>query len=478
MTQSFNRFASWFTFIFVLAMFLPRVVGQGMFADGFCYSSMARNMAEGRGWLWAPFFSSSFWLSYNSGAVYYENMPLMFWMQSWFFKLFGDFWWVEKLYCGILLLACYWVITLIFKKFTAQKSFAWLPILIWYTMPIILWASPNNQMDYTMALFSMIAVYILPFGKESRQPSVVFYALAGFFTFVAFLAKGPVGVFPLAVPFLHWFVFRDYSFSKMLMNSFWVLATFALSFVLLFQYPPAKHYVLQFLDQQLFSAISGRREQAADSFARLYILKQLLIQTAPMFGLGLIFLFFAKKIKLVFQPSENRKTAFFMLLIALSASLPIMISPKQHEIYLIPAMPFYALAGAFFLLPAVQTSIESRTWNLAPYLKYLGVLLILVLVYTSTLVGKPSREKDVLADMEILSQHIPEGAKVGVCETMMGDFVIHCYLQRYHKWELTRDFSKTNYIITQSSCGNPIVENGFHAVELPEKQVFSLFERD
>ena len=41
---------------FVLTMFLPRVVKKGMFGDGLLYSSISRNLAEGRGTYWKPFF--------------------------------------------------------------------------------------------------------------------------------------------------------------------------------------------------------------------------------------------------------------------------------------------------------------------------------------------------------------------------------------------------------------------------------------
>ncbi|MFN8357394.1 MAG: hypothetical protein U0Y10_23255 [Spirosomataceae bacterium] len=103
-STSFNQLAWLFVVAYVMAMFIPRVVVEGMFADGLCYSSISRNLAEGKGSIWAPYFSSSFWLPYNAGTVYYENMPMLFWLQAPFFWLLGEAWWVEKLFCAILVL--------------------------------------------------------------------------------------------------------------------------------------------------------------------------------------------------------------------------------------------------------------------------------------------------------------------------------------------------------------------------------------
>ena len=92
-----------FTVFFLAAMFLPRLVPQGLFGDGLLYASLARNLAEGKGSMWAPWFSSGYWLDFASGAPYFENPPLMIWLEAVFFRILGDYWWVEKLYSLLLL---------------------------------------------------------------------------------------------------------------------------------------------------------------------------------------------------------------------------------------------------------------------------------------------------------------------------------------------------------------------------------------
>ena len=42
-----------------VAAIVPRLVQRGMFVDGVTYSSMARNLAEGRGHFWAPYYTAT-----------------------------------------------------------------------------------------------------------------------------------------------------------------------------------------------------------------------------------------------------------------------------------------------------------------------------------------------------------------------------------------------------------------------------------
>jgi hypothetical protein len=77
-----------------LAVFrlFPAIVQPGMFFDGVAYATIARNMAAGVGSFWHPAFSS------GAGADFHEQPPLAFWLESLWFRAFGDHYWVEKCY--------------------------------------------------------------------------------------------------------------------------------------------------------------------------------------------------------------------------------------------------------------------------------------------------------------------------------------------------------------------------------------------
>src|SRR6476620_9904104 len=121
------------TVFYIGFMFLPRVVPQGMFVDGLLYSSISRNLAEGRGTWWLPFFSNTYWIKGISHDHYFENPPLLFWMQSVFFRILGYYWWVEKLYASLLLaLNCFLISRIwksVLKNISGETSMSWLPVL-------------------------------------------------------------------------------------------------------------------------------------------------------------------------------------------------------------------------------------------------------------------------------------------------------------------------------------------------------------
>ena len=454
-TNRFNQVAWLLVFTYIAGMFLPRLVGEGMFADGLCYAAIARNMADGHGTLWTPFFSSSFWLPYNTGPIFYENLPLTFWLQSWFFRLFGDAWWVEKLYCAVVLVAVAALIVAVWRKACAVfnpewKPLGWLPVLFWYTVPTVIWASPNNQLDYTMSFFSLAAVY---FVMPSARPQWWHFALGGLLVFVAFLCKSPVGIFPLAVPLVAWLVFRHETFAEAFLANAIVVVSFVIFMVALWLHEPARDWLNQYVNQQLLSALAGKRETTGGGWqAHVYILPKIFTENAPALAFGLAFTLLVKRRKSL-RIKQNGLFWFF-LLIGVSGSLPIIISPKQDQLYLLPAFPFFALAIAFLFAPAVSawSNLVAYRSVLKKWSVGLWVILAGVLVYSYWLWGTPNREQDVLADMNQAAKIIPTGAKVGVCPSMMPDFVHHCYFQRYHKWELTTDPTQTSYFLIQDDC--------------------------
>src|SRR5690606_6710804 len=74
-------------------------------------------------------------------------------------------------------------------------------------IPTVIWSYPNNLLDATMALFDVWSVfYLIRAMKSSRMQSVLVYTtLGGVFLFAATLTKGPVGLYPRAVPLIYAF---------------------------------------------------------------------------------------------------------------------------------------------------------------------------------------------------------------------------------------------------------------------------------
>src|SRR3990167_4418365 len=98
-----------FSLSLLLILFVLPLTRQGMFLDGVLYAAIAKNLALGYGSLWHPFYSQT------DFSVFYEHPPLAIYFQSLFFKLAGQGFGVEQLYCLLMaagqfgLIAWYWL---------------------------------------------------------------------------------------------------------------------------------------------------------------------------------------------------------------------------------------------------------------------------------------------------------------------------------------------------------------------------------
>jgi hypothetical protein len=47
------------------AAILPRLAQRGMFVDGVTYASIARNLSQGRGSFWSPFYTATIYPQFH-----------------------------------------------------------------------------------------------------------------------------------------------------------------------------------------------------------------------------------------------------------------------------------------------------------------------------------------------------------------------------------------------------------------------------
>lgn len=466
-----------FTVFFLAAMFLPRLVTMGMFGDGLLYSSLARNLAEGRGSMWAPFFSSGYFIDFASGNPYFENPPLMLWLQAGFFRFFGDPWWVEKLYALLLFILNIWLIVQVWeiplRDTTFQKKYGWLPLLLWYFVPTVIWGNPNNLMDNNLLTFCMLALWCILDGLFGQKNIWLKMTLGGVCVFLAFMTKGPVGAYPIAAPFLFGFIApapttRPTAQSRRtgFVQSAWVgLVAAGLFVLMLATIPEARIYFENYWYKRLGVVISGTREDAAlTGWARLSIFGILAKELAVLAVITFTLFFISRRRK---EHSEtetsgsdltqiSQKTSLLFLLIGLSATLPLVGSARQSGMYIIAGLPMFALAAGYFCLPLLHQWLGNPNEQTIRFFKKLCVIsmagMVVLAGYLFLIFGKPGREKSLLQVLPVIQQVIPKGEKVAVCEDLMKNLHAHTYFQRFHQLELTRDVASCRYALTEQKC--------------------------
>ena len=243
---------------------LPRMLSYGMFMDGVVYASIARNMAENYGSFWQPYYTATV------SPTFYEHPPLGFWLQSWAYRLCGDSVYVEAWWgfgVGILILL---VLASIWRCLTPQGyalTGTWFPIMLFIVTPMTSWAVANNMLETTMTFFILLAVLLCLLSLDNP---IIFFSclygiLSGLSMFCAILIKGPVALFPLAIPLLA--MMHDAKKIKMSTTVIVLLMTLMVSFGLMFSTSTASvHFFKRYVSQQVLASVTGAPETSTSRF--------------------------------------------------------------------------------------------------------------------------------------------------------------------------------------------------------------------
>lgn len=406
----------WFFTATVFAgLLLPFLVQDGMFLDGVTYSTLAKNMANGYGSFCDPHYTQTF------GEHFQGHPPFSFIVESVFFKVLGNSIYTERFYCLFAALITAWGIALFWKllnKNTEAAGYAWLPVLLWITMPLNFWAYRSNLIEITLGMFTLFAAYFIT--RALLENKIIYLPLAALLILCAFLSKGPVGLFPLAVPGIFALTNKPFRFIRPVAYII-LLAGFAgaLFYAALVIFPGLESNLNAYLELQLRPALNGTGQLTTGN--RFYILGSLAVDllfcVLVLLIVGIKKLVTTKTLKF-----ENGRVALFFLLVALSASLPLMVSLKQRGFYALPAVPFYVLGIGVLVFPDLKTLLEKCPPAFYLWLRRCSfAALAVVLVVCFVRAGKPLRDKEKLEDAYALTRLLQPGTILGCTQPFIFD---------------------------------------------------------
>lgn len=379
--------------------------------DGLYYANIARNMAEGQGSFWAPFFSPA--------QPYFQgHPPLAFALQSLFFRVLGDFFWVDRLYPYALLLGH----LLLFRAFAQglKTSGTWLALLS-LAIPLWSWAFQENILELSLSFFALAATYWLWAYPQHWYSSLI----AGFLVLAALLSKGLPALFVLALPLWAWLSLRDRSLVQAFGQSLVLMLLGPGSLVLAyFSWPAAGQFLQDYVHTQLYASLSGQHMANAQ---RWYLLSALFEELLPLLLFGLMYFWRSRQ-------KPNSLTIFFIG-IGLMASLPLLVSPKQLRFYLFPALPYFVLVLGCYTAAAEAVLGQWLSRLRRVYLVVLGLLLLLGLWRVVQAWGRPLRDAELLAALPQLAAQ-PSGRCLG--PSLDQEWQAEAYLYRYWKISLPR----------------------------------------
>ncbi len=465
------------TFAWVTLFFIPRISEKGMFIDGLVYTTLAHNLSEDIGTFWKPVMYNSGFL-FQQNKVFYDHPPLMFGIESVFYSLFGLQ--TEWIYNTLILLLLLISMLQIFRLFEPEKHAGWylgfLPVFFLFMIPELIQKITYNLLDTTLALFTAVAVYCLLRAIHRTGNILLWSTAGGVFTVLAFLTKGPVGLFPLATPFLY-FIFYDQekSWKKPLIATMMVTVILLLAGAALYAYLPSHQFFDHYLNQQVIASMKGEREKANTIYNHLSIFKKVFVQISPMLILSVILWWIRRKAKSTSYGTAN-KTAWLFLMIAFSASAPIAISAKHHSFYLFPSFIFFALAFSFFL-----SAYFPLSWLIAvKKINFIPALLAMIAIVTISIYSFSRKERyyhshrEVLQEIESFAPKIPVGSLIGAESDILnrrGD--VCCYLERYYQIRMDPLANCCSYFLARTSM---LPDSNMHSVITTKN--FVLYKND
>ena len=455
---------------------LPRLLSYGMFVDGIVYASIARNMAENYGSFWRPYYTATV------APVFSDQPPLGFWLQSWAYRLFGNGVYIETLWgfmAGVLILVglgCVW------RCNTPQGGTLagpWFPILLFVIIPMTSWILSNNMLENTMTVFIMASVYACLLSlKSPRKPLFLFYGLlSGFSTFLAFLVKGPVALFTMAIPFLRK-IKKEENFTKTIVKKCYITFIFLFLFTtMLFVDENSRHFFSQYIEKQIIASIGGKREIQSSHLNILYTICCDMIVPLLFAGLFAVIMYRLRKTTMI---SINYRLLLYYLCIALVGSLPILISPKQMRWYAFPSLPFYTLASATVFNDVAIALEELIDENKKLYKKILFFsVAIFLFSIILMIVGKNyvGRHEYFHNDFSIQLLNIGERELISVYpENIETEWSLVANMQRQFKASLTKDYGNNYLLSTTEYKNSPYITSTYRSIHPGNPKKYILFK--
>lgn len=445
---SFKNPILFFTLSLVSLIFLPRLFSLDQFFDGVMYAAIARNFAAGEG--------SLFRLFYHHGYhFFWDHPPLAIWLHSLFYRVFGDFFVLDRIYgyamtfCSVYVMAKIW-----FRLVPNYKSIVWWPIFLFFIQALTWWTSVNNMLELTMGFFTLASVYfwIYSFTNNKKWETQVLSLLALFANVLALLAKGPVGLFPIVTPLLLLMTGKKTkSFVTACVGAF---GLGALLVGLLSQFLPdqANEYLRTYFEIQVLGNLEDRGHTEFNY--RRSVFRSLINNLLPLIAICIIQI--KRKSEKIESCSVWFKWSLFFLTLGVSASFPIAFSHKQSGYYLYPSTFFYGLATAFFSMP-LAVSLDKFVSSRAVIKKRLVaggyVILFASCVLAIAAPRKFDQRREFVYDLApyLVNLDSTSEKKVSLCgKELYGDWAAMAYGQRFFRMSFFKEPGH-NFLLKRTS---------------------------
>jgi 4-amino-4-deoxy-L-arabinose transferase-like glycosyltransferase len=438
-----NTHTSAYLIIIALAVLIvsPNLLNEGMFSDGLYYAAIAKHMSDGVGSIWVPYFSPAL------QQPFYGHPPLAFWLQSGTYHLLGTGIWVDKIYS--IFVSCLSGILLVRLAKMVDFKQGWLVLLFWFSVPIVLWAVPNNMLENTVQVFVLAST--LAFVAFKKGGNWAWLALAGLFLALGFLTKGFVALFPLVMPMVYAICFHKWHWRVLLETSILVLSAVVPITIVCFLQPNATYALEQYVQTQVVESVLHVQTVPY----RLFVMERWLAEVAPMFFISVLLIYWAKRITATTRQLgvQNHGWSRFFFLVSMAGVLPMMVSLKQRGFYILPVFPLTALAFALWVQPSFVVLYKRYKPR---YLRVLAISLSLLAILASMYFKpRPCRDTIAIADIKQILTVVPPDQIIQIAPEISSQWDLYAYFSRYGRVSLDPANHESKYYLTSRRHQQP-----------------------
>lgn len=423
-------------YVFIISLYIgitaPSLWTDGMFTDGAIYSVIARNSAFGNSGFWHLKFSETIM------NPFYGHPPLVFFLESLVYRIFGEGLIVERLYSFLTGISVIILIFIISNKIfpTKNNRAAFLSTLLFLMFPLVSWSFSNNMLENTVSVFVLLSFLLLLKSYSVKRYTMLF--LSGIFLFGGFMSKGFTALFIWSVPLFYYIIFRKSSLKRMFSDTILFIVFTVLPFLILMYFSEnARNFFDNYFNEQIIGSIKNVKTVSSRLFIISSLLNEMIIPTVLFIIIYIIAAIKKTKINL---KKDTLKIVLFFFLISLSGILPMMISLKQRSFYIVPALPFLAISFGFLfneILEYFQRFIMIFKKRIFVFISYilLGTAFAMIFLFA----GKLGRDTIDISDVKLIKEIVPEGEILTISKSLYKNWSMYAYMQRYGKYSLSKE---------------------------------------
>jgi len=472
MNKPLNLKYYWFfTIGLILILVIAPLIQDGIFMDGMLYISVGKNLSQGIGTFWNQSFSKTCMFNYH------EQPPLYGGLIALFFKIFGYSIYTERIFCFSFFALTLVVLSKFWKQLNLNKDqfkLDFLPILFFSITPVVFWAYQNHVEETVMTLFDLLAIYYIHQSLQNRGSVLIKLFFSSCFIVLATLTKGIQGIFPLMGFALFWLINPEFkNLKKYFVNTLYLFGFFTgIYSIIFFVFPDAYTSFENYFSIRLVNTFN---HIGATTENRFYLLFKLVNELIPVAALSFILILLGKnKSRVSLINKEKRRELYWLILVGLSGSLPLMVTLEQRGFYLVTSLPYFALAFSLITVNYL-TEIQLKSELIKKILRLFSIVVLFIgISYSFFSIGKTKRDKELLHDIYLCKSILKHGDTIGVPENMWNDWNLQTYMVRYYYVSLSMAKNNTYYII-RKDLDKSIVPENYQLLKLTT-QFFDVYE--